>query len=105
VEQEALTERAKTAREMRAVLERERDDASREVLRLTPMPGSGTWALLPGTLLAGILSGGGLFMVWSELSLVRAWPLTGSVLSVGLSAGLLLRSGWRLGRVQGARGP
>jgi len=90
---------------MCTVLERERDDANREVLRLTPTPGVGSGAALPGALLAGRLCGVGVFMVWRGLPLVRAWPLTSAVVSLAVSAGLLLRIGWRLGRVQGARGP
>ncbi len=92
------------ARDRRDVAKQERDVASRAVLRLESVPSVSVWSLA-FSLVSGLVAGLVLVVAWFDTPLARAFPLAAIALSFTLSAALLLRSAWRIGRVSGARGP
>ena len=81
-----------------------RDEAAREVLRAEP-GGTLSHVGIPAALGAGLLSGLTLSWWWAGLPFSLDSPRLAALLAFSASAGVLLRSAWRTGRISGARGP
>lgn len=80
---------------------RARDGA--EKLSLREAPPVVVTALVPAALALGLI-GGGLACFWLlDSGFARQWPLLSAATGVVVSGAFLLRAGWRLGRVSGAR--
>ena len=92
----AATERTTLARTAR-------DEATREVLRAEP-GGTLGHVGIPAALGAGLLSGLALSWWWFGLTSSLGSPRLAALLAFSASAGVLLRSAWRAGRIAGARG-